>query len=37
MAGMNTANSDALIRSNIWSAQLKDVLYANLQAQQYVR
>jgi len=37
MAGMNTANSDALIRSNLWSAQLKDVLYANLQAQQYVR
>lgn len=37
MAGMNVANSDALIRSNIWSAQIKDVLYAQLQAQQHVR
>ena len=37
MAGMNVANSDALIRSQIWSAQLKDVLYAQLSAQNYVR
>lgn len=37
MAGMNTANSDALIRSEVWSAQLKDVLQDELMAQPYVR
>lgn len=37
MAGMNTANSDALIRSEIWSAQLKDVLTDDLMAEPYVR
>lgn len=34
--GVNTANTDALIRSNLWSAQLKDVLYADLMARGYV-
>lgn len=37
MAGMNTANSDALIRSEIWSRQLKDVLTDELMAESYVR
>lgn len=37
MAGMNISNSDALIRANVWSAQLKDVLVDQLMAQQYVR
>jgi len=37
MAGMNTGNSDALIRSEIWSNQLKDVLTDELQASGYVR
>lgn len=37
MAGMVTGNSEALIRSNVWTTQLKDVLYADLQAQSLVR
>lgn len=37
MAGMISANSQALIRSNIWSQQLKDVLVDSLIAQGYVR
>lgn len=37
MSGMNTANSDALIRANLWSNQLKDVLMDSLQARSYVR
>lgn len=37
MAGMNTANMDALIRSELWSTQLKDVLTDELAAQGYVR
>lgn len=37
MAGMNTGNSDALIRSEIWSNQLKDVLTDELTANGYVR
>lgn len=37
MAGQNTADSSALIRANLWSAQLKDVLYADLMARNYVR
>lgn len=37
MAGMNTANSDALIRSQLWSTQLKDVLQDELMANSYVR
>ena len=32
MAGMTTANTDALIRSEIWSSQLKDVLTDELMA-----
>lgn len=37
MAGMTTANSGHLIRSDVWSSQLKDVLLDQLQAQAYVR
>jgi hypothetical protein len=37
MAGMTTANSDALIRSEIWSNQLKDVLQDSLMASRYVK
>lgn len=37
MAGMVTANSDALIRANVWSSQLKDVLYSELMGQGQVR
>lgn len=37
MAGMTTANSDALIRSEVWSNQLKDVLQDELMANGYVR
>lgn len=37
MAGENSANMQALIRSNVWSQQLKDVLYADLMAQGHVR
>lgn len=33
----NTAQSQALIRANVWSNQIKDVLYADLNAQQWVR
>lgn len=33
----NTAQSQALIRANIWSNQIKDVLYADLMANQWVR
>jgi len=36
MAGMNTANTTALLRSSVWSSQLKDVLLDNLMAQGYV-
>lgn len=36
MAGMNTGNSSLLIRAELWSNQLKDVLTDELQAQQYV-
>lgn len=37
MAGMNTANMDALIRSELWSNELKDVLTDDLFATKYVR
>jgi hypothetical protein len=37
MAGMTTANSDALIRSEIWSNQLKEVLQDELLANGFVR
>lgn len=36
MAGMNTLNTGLLIRSEVWSNQLKDTLLDELQAQQYV-
>lgn len=37
MAGMTTANSQALIRSELWTGELKDVLTDELNAQGYVR
>jgi len=37
MAGHTTANTDALIRSELWSNQLKTVLEDDLNANQYVR
>ena len=37
MAGHTTANIDALIRSELWSNQLKDVLEDELMATGYVR
>jgi len=37
MSGMTTSNSEYLIRSELWSSQLKDVLEDNLIAQPYVR
>lgn len=36
MAGMNTGNSALLIRAEVWSNQLKDVLTDELAAQQHV-
>jgi hypothetical protein len=36
MAGNNTANMDALIRSELWSAELKEALIDNLEGQRYV-
>lgn len=36
MAGMTTANSDILIRSEIWSEQLKNTLQDELEAMKYV-
>lgn len=36
MAGMNTLNSGLLIRSEVWSNQLRDILKDELAAQQYV-
>lgn len=37
MSGITTGNTDALIRSEIWSSQLKDVLQDELMANSYVR
>lgn len=37
MAGMTTANSELLIRQELWSSQLKDILQDELMAQGYVR
>ena len=37
MAGHNTGNTDALIRKQIWSTELKDVLQDELEAQRYIR
>jgi hypothetical protein len=36
MAGMTTANSDLLIRSELWSSQLKEILEDELMAQGWV-
>src|SRR5690606_36995607 len=36
MAGMTTTNSDVLIRSEVWSTQLKDYLKDTLEATKYV-
>ncbi len=36
MSGMSTSNSDHLIRSEIWSSQLKEVLEDDLQGMKYV-
>lgn len=37
MAGFTTQNTDYLIRSDVWSRQLKDVLYDELMGTKYVR
>jgi len=37
MSGFTTASPDHLIRSQIWSSQLKDVLLDDLDAARYVR
>lgn len=37
MAGMSTANSQHLIRSELWSTQLKTILEEDLHAQRHVR
>jgi len=37
MAGMVTANMDAVIRSELWSTQLKDILMDKTQGTNYVR
>lgn len=37
MTGMTTGVAGNLIRSNLWSTQLKDVLYADLMARGYVK
>lgn len=37
MPGHTTGNTDHLIRSEVWSSQLKDVLYDTLAANKYVR
>lgn len=36
MAGMTTGNTDTLIRSEVWSAQLKEVLREDLEGTKYV-
>lgn len=37
MAGFTTTNSDYLIRSNLWSSELKEVFLAELYATKYIR
>jgi len=37
MSGMNTNNGDALIRAELWSRELKDVLEDELMANRYVK
>ena len=37
MAGMTSTNTDYLTRADVWSAELKDLLRDEMQAQKYVR
>lgn len=37
MAGFSYANNEHLVRSNLWSAEMKDILLADLFAQKWVR
>lgn len=37
MAGFSYANNEHLVRSNLWSQELKDILLADLMAQSYVK
>ena len=37
MAGFTTNNTDHLIRSNLWTSDLKEVLLANLMGMKHVR
>src|SRR3990167_4923500 len=37
MAGFMSTNTDNLTRANIWTQEMKDVFYADLMAQKYVR
>ena len=37
MSGMNTTNSALLIRTNLWSTELKEILRDEMMAQRYVR
>jgi len=37
MAGWTTTSNDHLIRSNLWSAQLKEVFEDELMAMQFVK
>lgn len=37
MAGHTTSNTDILIRSEVWSTEIKEVLQDSLEAQKYVR
>lgn len=37
MAGHSSANTEFLTRANLWSAELKDVLYADLMGQKYCK
>lgn len=37
MAGFSTTNNEHLIRSNLWSQELKDVLYADIQGNRYCK
>lgn len=37
MSGFSTSNTDHLIRSQLWSSQIKDVLQDELMGMRYVR
>jgi hypothetical protein len=37
MAGFLTSNTDHLTRGDVWTAEMKDIYYADLMAQKYVR